>query len=291
MPVIKIHSPGGSHLAAAVMGAMAAGLAEPLADSRTKRPRSKAERTRRRNPSGLVCNQHVFPVRSIARFAGPDGRVAVQDLDRAKARRAKPQDTLLYARRAWDQRAETGYMKAIEDDFQTLADAIIDGNATVSTPEQKVVVERMFALWYMRARYRELGPQAIKLNGVAGDALTPEQEETLEKKGYLFARSGGLMPARQLNGLWLQRRIHGYAQALGAIERWGVVTPQAGEFLVTDVPLHTILPLTPTLALAASSKDGTILRDNLAELNRVMMAGSERSYFARDLTACPIAPE
>jgi hypothetical protein len=167
--------------------------------------------------------------------------------------------------------------------------AIVDGGATVSTPEQKQVVERMFALWYMRSRYRELDAQEIKLNGIAGDGLSQAQEEALEKKGYLFARPGGLMPARQLNGLWLQRRIEGYAQDLAGIDRWGVVAPQSGEFLVPDVPTHTILPLTPTLALAASSLDGTILGDNLAEINRVTMAASQHYYFARDLAACLIA--
>ena len=37
------------------------------------------------NPHRLTLWQHVFPAGSIARFAGPDGRVAVIDLVRRTA--------------------------------------------------------------------------------------------------------------------------------------------------------------------------------------------------------------
>ncbi len=115
-----------------------------------------------------------------------------------------------------------------------------------------------------------------------------EQEENLEAKGYLFARPGGLMPARQLNGLWIQRQIDGYTDDLKAVVRWGVIQPQSGEFIVADRPLHTIIPITPTLALVGNADDGVILCDNLAELNRAIVAGSRRYFLARDLVACPI---
>src|SRR5580692_2878660 len=155
MPVIKVYSPNGSHLAAAVMGAMAVGRPEPSPGA----ARSKPERTRPRNPNGLTLAQHVFPRRSLERFAGADGRVVVNDLVRARSRRAKPVDTLFCARRAWDQRAETGYMKGIEDEFQVLADALIAGQASISSAAERTVICQFFALWHMRARHRELEDQ------------------------------------------------------------------------------------------------------------------------------------
>jgi hypothetical protein len=262
---------------------MAVGRPEPTANA----SRSKAEKTRRGNPSGLTLNQHTFPQRSIARFADADGRVAVHDLIRGKVRRAKSTDPLFCAVRAWDQRAEAGYMKEIEDRFQILADAVIGGQGAITAAEDREVIERFFALWYMRARFHELPEQEVKLNGIKGDRLTKEQEETLEAKGYMFARSGGLMPARQLNGMWLQSQIDGYARDLASVERWGVIQPQSGEFIVTDTPLHMIIPLTPGLAIVGNAPNGTILRGNLAELNRVIVAGSQRYFLARDLTDCP----
>jgi hypothetical protein len=74
----------------------------------------------------------------------------------------------------------------------------------------------------MRSRYRELEAQEVQLNGNVGSALTKEQEENLEKNGYVFARTSGKMPARQLNGLALQLRIDSYAHDLvAAVTRWG----------------------------------------------------------------------
>ena len=283
MPVIRLYSPQGGHLAAAVMGAMAVGRPEPTPPS----DRSKPEKTRKANPSRLTVHQHVFPLRSIARFAGDDGRVAVNDLARGRIWRAKPKADVFCAQRAWDQRAEAGYMKEIEDRFQILAEAVIGGQGSILTPDDRAAVDRFFALWYMRARHHELVDQEIKLNGIVGDALTKEQEENLEAKGYLFARPGGLMPARQLNGLWLQQQIDGYTDELRAVTRWGVIQPQFGEFIITDRPLHMIIPLTPKLALVGNGDDGVILRDNLAELNRAIVAGSQRYFLARDLACCP----
>ena len=288
MPVIKIFSPGGPHLAAAVMGAMAAGLSEPVVEIPANAPKSRAEKTRRGNPNQLVCKQHVFPVRSIQRFAGADNRVAVRDLTSGRDRRAKPQDRVFCADRAWDQRAEAGYMKEIEDNFQVVADAIINGQSAISTPDQRQAVERMFALWYMRGRYRALDAQEVGLHPTTGDSHTKEEEENLEAKGYLFARTGGRMPARQFNGLQLQRRIDDYSSALSAIERWGIVTPQAGEFLVADVPTHTILPLAPKLALVGPAADGMITEENLALLNRAIRADSRRYLFARVFADCSV---
>jgi hypothetical protein len=283
MSVIKVYSQSGSHLAAALMGALAVGRPEHSAH----KPRSKPEKTRARNPNQLTVYQHVYPQCSIARFAGDDDKVVLRDLVRGQTRRAKPRDSIFCARRAWDQRAETGYMKQIEDRFQALAEALIGGQPTISSAEDRKVVERFFALWYMRARHHELEDQEIRFNRLEGDKLTKEQEENLEAKGYLFVRQGGLVPARQLNGLWLQSQIDGYAMNLTSVERWGVIQPESGEFMITDMPLHMIIPVTPKLALVGNAPDGTISRDNLAELNRVIVGGSQRYYLAHDLANCP----
>jgi len=284
MPVIRVFSPNGGQLAAGLMGAMAVGRPTPSPD--TLRP--KPEKARRKNPNRLTVYQHVYPQRSIARFAGQDGRVALHDLSRRQVRRAKPRDSIFCARRAWDQRAEAGYMKDIEDRFQVLAEALIGGQRTISSAEDREAVERFFALWYMRARHHQLEDQEIKLNGIKGDSLTKEQEENLEAKGYLFARPDGFVPARQLNGLWLQNQIDDYARHLSSVARWGVIQPQSGEFIITDTPSHMVIPITPGLALVGNAPDGVILADNLAQINQLTVAGSQRYFLARDLAHCPV---
>jgi hypothetical protein len=143
-------------------------------------------------------------------------------------------------------------------------------------------------LWHLRTRYRDLDEQEIQLNGIDGYALTKEQEENLEKNGYMFARKGGKWPARQFNGVQLQMGIDAFAiQLAEGVTRWGVVFAQSLEFVVPDVPSCTIIPLSPHLALVGSLPDGMITEQKLAEINRAAMAGSREYYFARDFSRCP----
>ncbi len=269
----------GSHPAAAVMAAT-------LSAKRPKRTRS--ERTRPGNPNRLTINQHVFPLQTMEHFA-QGGLVTAFLMKRGKVIATKPNNPLFCASRAWDQRTEAGYMKRIEDQFQATVDPIIDKKVGAIASEDKATIDRMFALWYMRSRYRNLEEQEIHLNGVVGDAVTKEQEENLEKNGYLFARKGGRMPARQLNGVTLQLRIDAYSRQLAAgVPRWGVISTQSGEFIVPDVPLQTVIPLSPRLALVNSASDGLITDQNLAELNRAASTTSREYFFARDFSKCPI---
>jgi hypothetical protein len=184
--------------------------------------------------------------------------------------------------------AETGYMKRIEDDFQKIVGPIVDGTTRTLRSDLKGAVDRMDALWYMRSRHRNLESQEIELNGIFGDDLTKEQEENLEKNGYVFARGSGKMSARQINGVELQFRINNYVRELAnCVTRWGVISTQYGEFIVPDVPLHDIIPLTPRLALIQSAPDGMIVERNVAEINLAMRASSQDYFFARDFSNCP----
>jgi hypothetical protein len=289
MPTIVVHSSGeqGPHLAAAVMAVTLARASGPI-NVLTRQKRTRVEKTRPRNPSKLTINQHVFPVKSIERFTGQGQRVAVYDLHSNDVFRARPRNPIFLAYRAWDQRAESGYMKRIEDEFQNIVTPLIDGKAKTVAPEAKAAIDRMYALWYMRSRKREIESQEIRLNVAPGNEYTKEQEENLEKNGYVFVRRDGGMPAHQLNGIEVEMRANYLALELAnSITRWGVVSTEAGEFIVPDVPLHGIIPLTPRLALAQSAPDGMITEKNVAEINRAMRSASQDYFFARDLSACP----
>jgi hypothetical protein len=97
--------------------------------------------------SNLTVKQHVWPLASIARFADGTGTVCLFDKVRSKARRALPDDSIFCARRVWDQRAESGYMAAIEVAFQNLANEVVSGGVTSIGSSQKVTVDAFFALW------------------------------------------------------------------------------------------------------------------------------------------------
>jgi hypothetical protein len=226
MPTLVVYDPNGSFTAAAVMAkaGMMAAAPEKGRDFRLKRAR--ADKTRPGNPNRLTLNQHVFPIRSIERFADKDGRVETRLLNpRNKVIRPKPDNAVFGASRAWDQRAESGYMKRIEDRFQQIADAIIAGNVTTVSERERPAIDRMYALWYWRSRFRELESQEAQLNGITGPDLSLEQEENLESNGYLFARKHGAMPTRQLNGAVIEMRTGYYVEELPKIvTRWGIIT-------------------------------------------------------------------
>jgi len=249
---------------------------------------SRYEKPQAGNPHGLTINQHVFPSASIARFVGQNGKVAVCDKSRLPVRAATPGNVIFCARRAWDQRAEAGYMKSIEDPFQNLAVKIIKGLVLTIGDKEKRIVNEFFALWYMRSRYRNLGAQEIQAIGVTGSNLTKNQEENLEKGGIMFSRQGGRIPARQLNGLMLQMWTYRYANDDLPITQWGIIHAEGGEFVVPDIPVHTVVPLTPTLCLASPAPNGTIVRQNVADINRHAVVASQEYFFARDFSRCPI---
>jgi hypothetical protein len=295
MSIIRVYTPDQSpeskgnnpNTAAAVMGAMLAKASEPIEMLPVKSAKAKTEKTRPGNPNRLTLHQHVFPAKSISRFGNQNGLISVHDLVRKRVFNAKPTNVIFCADRAWDQRTER-QMTIIEDKFQSLIAPVVTGLSRTIPQDQREVIDQMYALWFMRPRYRELTQQEIHLQGGVGSKLTKEQEENLETNGYLFAREGGTMPARQLNGLQIMVRVYGYAKDLEkSITRWGVIETQAGEFIVPDVPFHTILPVTPRLALVNLEQDGHITEQNLAQLNQAMKAGSQSYFFARDLSNCP----
>ena len=68
------------------------------------------------------------------------------------------------AMRAWDTRAEFGYMKQIEDQFQELASRIIDKSVTKIEEADKHKVDQFFSLWKMRAIFRAREVTDVQFN-------------------------------------------------------------------------------------------------------------------------------
>jgi hypothetical protein len=118
-------------------------------------PRRRYEKPQKGNPHSLPIRQHVFPTASIARFTNDQGVVDLYRLSTSQVRKATPDDDIFCAKRAWDARAESGFMKQIEDGFQLLASKIIDGALTAISAAEKDAVDYFYALWKMRAMYRD----------------------------------------------------------------------------------------------------------------------------------------
>jgi hypothetical protein len=102
---------------------------------------SRSEKPERGNPPELVRRQHVLPRRSIKRFVEAGG-VDLVDLKRGRLRRAGVNDVMFCADRAWNNGAETGWMKEIEDAFQALVEEILStGRDTFIDAENEILAE------------------------------------------------------------------------------------------------------------------------------------------------------
>ena len=251
--------------------------------------RRKFEKTQKGNPHGLPIRQHVFPRTSIVRFADNNGLVDLHRLATGQRRKAAPSDDMFCAMRAWDTRAESGYMKQIEDQFQELASRIIEKSATKIEGIEKHKVDQFFSLWKMRAIFRAKEVAEVQLNGITGERFTKDQEEVFEKMGVLFVREGGVMSAHRVHGMQIQTGIMQETSALSSI-RWGIVRAQGGQFVVSDLPTTTFIPLEPTLCLCGTAENviehGIILKNNVIDINRHLIANGKEYYFANDLQQC-----
>jgi hypothetical protein len=210
----------------------------------------------------------------------------LHDVIRSKQRSAKPSDTTFCAQRSWDQRAESGFMKQIEDRFQEVARRIVHDPTITVNPEDMNTLNLFLALWARRTQHRVLEAQNIKLNVVAGEPLTIEQQENLEKNHYTFMKEDGTIPARHLNGLKIQMGIRHDIDRLKA-NHWCVVRARSGEFIVPDTPLLSVIPLTPHLIVANYDHSLVLDRAGVAAVNQASIEASSAYYFARNLAACP----
>lgn len=251
--------------------------------------RRKFEKTQKGNPHGLPIRQHVFPQASIARFTDNNGLVSLHRLATGQRRKAAPSDDMFCAMRAWDTRAEFGYMKKIEDQFQGLASRIIDKTVTKIEGSDKHRVDQFFALWKMRAMFRSKEVADVQFNGVTGENFSKDQEEKFEKMGVLFMREGGVMSAHRVHGMQIQTGIMQETSALSGI-RWAVVQAQQGQFVVPDLPTTTFIPIRPMLCLCGTTENvienGIILKHNVIDINRHLSMNSKEYYFANDLQQC-----
>jgi hypothetical protein len=249
---------------------------------------AKFEKPQKGNPFQLVINQHTFPAKSIARFAGSSGRVQLQMTAGKLIRQAKPTDSIFCARRAWDHASEVKFAKKIEDDFQRLADLIIQGQFSSFNEEQKYVVSSFYALWVARSQIREKPEKDGIMPGIwSGRAWSKHEEEELEKVGFVFAR-GNVFPSRMLNGAAIHVLVGRHLRQINPTAHWGIVRASSGEFIVPDWPLHhTFVPINPTLALVTPAVNQQLGRSAVKLVNEQIRLASRRYFFARDFLACP----
>ena len=246
----------------------------------------KFEKTQRGNPHQLTIKQHCFPKKSIERFANSDGRVHVHLIGYDKTEFLKPDEYIFCARRTWDQRAETGYMREIEDRYQELADKIAASEIVRQlNPREKNVVTDMYILWNCRWHWNKAPINDQKIKGALGvtHEYSEDEQELLEKEGIGVIKPDLSISGRHLTGFKIQQNIFNERKHMRGCS-WGILNSREAEFIVPDNPAHRImLPVTPNVCLINEESYQFASEHKVAEMNDLTMESSEKYYFARSL--------
>jgi hypothetical protein len=174
--------------------------------------------------------------------------------------------------RLWDQRAEAGYMKKIEDEFQALINELEAGRSEGLSSDEHRCVTRFWGLWYWRNHFIDSPLEDTQLNGIAGESLTLDKKEILESRWYAFAVGGGKLPARVMTGLHIQIAIDRYEMANGG-KLWGVLRSPVLPLIIGDRPGNLMsIPASPSLLLAADNPNGELTQFEALRANQAALA-------------------
>ncbi len=248
------------------------------------------EKTQKGNPHKLTVNQHIFPAKSISRFSDENGRVTIIHRKLDKPLLVKPDDQLFCAKRVWDQRAESGYMKSIEDKFQMLANSILSGHQSyIGSLEDKIITD-MFMLWNIRHHMNQNPISNQKLKGVIGVSreFSKDDQELLEKNHIGFIRPDLTISGRSMSGLHIQRNLDMARQDMQDTQ-WGILTAKEGSFLVPDNFNNArIIPLSPQHCLFSQSDNAEVGIEEVRKINRLALQSVTDYWFAKEVSACPV---
>lgn len=240
-----------------------------------------------KNPHQLVKNQHIFPKRSIERFCNSSAFVDLYMLKYRKKREAEPRDKFFCVKRKWDERAERGYSKDIEDNFQVVVDRVLQGDSSISDLTNEVLT-RFYCLWNIRYHWSKFQVKDESLGVVPEFPLTVGDQDRLEKAHITYLTNKGTIPGRVLCGLRMQMNLDAAVEAMVGVE-WGILFALEGEFLVPDnFSEAKIIPVTSNICFAAGYKSQTVERLSVGHINSLALASAEKYVFAKDLAKCPL---
>lgn len=245
------------------------------------------EKVQKGNPRGLTTRQHVFPEMSIFRFTDDDGNVSVNLIPQGKIIKCKPRNEIFCVDRYWDQKSERGYMKQIEDRFQSLVCDLINNTNRKIYKTENTIISEMYALWRLRfyASHNPIKDQAVI--GVSGENLTKDQEEILESKGYIFMRSKeAVLPGRFMTGIRILMEMN---QILEEIKyaNWSLAFSENINFIAPECfHTHAILPVSPRMVLISDNEKRVLSDTEVRSINILAIKSSIKYWFAKDVSCC-----
>jgi hypothetical protein len=252
----------------------------------------KSQRVQPGNPNKLTYRQHVLSRKSIARFVGADGRVEIWSRGNAAVERVRPKHSIFWVHRGWDHPSEHGYMRAIESEFQAVAESVIAGQRDLSDPEN-LAITKFQRLWALRFGFQQFPARDRVINGLtlSRPPLTQAEQETLEVNGHGYF-VGDTLPSRQLAGMSISMGLLALnnSEATAKTE-WSIITSKQVELLVPDsFRTYWTVPLSPNCCfMSHQPASGEIAPTTAMILNETAARECIRYCFARDFTKTGIA--
>lgn len=245
------------------------------------------EPTQPGNPYKLTINQHIFPTASIERFTKSNGKVNVYLIDNKRNIYLNPKDQVFVAKRVWNNAAEKGFMKIVEDEFQGLVNSILNNRfGEIFDDNQNKIISNFYALCRLRFEESKKPPQDIQLNGFPKEIVLTKDEEEILESNQAYSISGSVINSRNLASF----RLHFlYPRLCSPETKWSLVYSRNIQFIVPDSFGNIgVVPLTPNYCLVANQQSGEISSDNAVQMNKLAIEKSSKYYFAHDLSMCGV---
>lgn len=250
------------------------------------------EKTQRRNPHKLTVRQHVHSVACIERFTNKDGMVAVLRVGTSNVFRARPDNDIFVARRAWSHGLEHGLFFKVETRFQEAVAEVLD---SCGEPDHEAVTDYLI-IWSLRAHLDEMSRDPLPLVGVSASGLSLDQEEMLESKGAGFVRDGGMLPAHISRWMMVMPFYDASREQLKRI-RWRLGRAPDGRHLMCADAFRgasaPAIPLDSSWALVASKEGGPadeMTADVVDRINTAVFTNARRCVFGHpDMLPASIA--
>ena len=229
--------------------------------------------------TNLTKKQHTFPVASLNRFRDSNGLVHTHIKKAQRTQNLKPNNNLFTVNRVWDQHAEAGYGKNIEDRFQNIAEDLIKRSRRLTTSENKAVAD-FYCLWSIRTDIEYYDQNTTnKIKGIKGKKLSQEEKNNLELRHAFYVEEDGTVPWRFIRGGAMLRAIDMFSPKLANTLPWVLFNSDKFEVLVADHPGDSfVIPLTPYNYLSLANSTTSIEQINWDALCR-----SRIYYFAKNL--------
>lgn len=227
-------------------------------------PRRRGEKPQKGNPHKLTRDQHVIPVATLIRFAGSDGLVEVHLRD-GRIEQVPTKNQIFSVDRLWDERAEAGYMRSVEDDFQALVDALEAKRLGPLSPLEHRITTRFWSLWTWRNHFIDFPARLQPLRGIEPDKLSKDQREIIESKWCAFIAEDRTLSPRVVTGNQIETLILRDETQYGNLH-WGILRACEPHLILPDRPGSVMLiPASPRLLLAADNPDSEL---NPSEIRR-----------------------